>query len=62
MSEIKPACTQRRYEVTQNDLPISCPMPYMPAWNAHPRVYLEIKSHGEVLCPYCGTLYVLKNT
>jgi len=27
MSEIKQACTQRRYEVTKKDLPISCPMP-----------------------------------
>jgi uncharacterized Zn-finger protein len=62
MSEIKQACTERRYEVTRKDLPLSCPMPDMPAWNAHPRVYLEIKSHGEVLCPYCGTLFVLKNS
>ncbi|AFI83485.1 zinc-finger domain-containing protein [Methylophaga nitratireducenticrescens] len=61
MSETKQACTQRRYEVSKKDLPISCPMPDMPAWNAHPRVYLEIKSHGEVLCPYCSTLFVLKN-
>ena len=33
MSETREACTQRRYEVSKKDLPISCPMPDMPAWN-----------------------------
>jgi uncharacterized Zn-finger protein len=30
-------------------------------WNAHPRVFLPIEKTGAALCPYCGTLYTLKN-
>lgn len=59
MTENKTACTERRYEVTKQDLPLSCPMPSMVGWNAHPRVFLDIESKGEILCPYCGTRYVL---
>jgi uncharacterized Zn-finger protein len=47
--------------VTQTDLPLSCPMPKMVLWNAHPRVYLPIESTGEASCPYCGAFYILKN-
>lgn len=60
MSENKQACRQRRVEVSRNDLPLSCPLPDMTLWNAHPRVYLDITTHGEVRCPYCSTLFVLK--
>ena len=51
---------QRQIEVTSDDLPLHCPMPSMLLWNSHPRVFLPIESTGEALCPYCGTLYVLK--
>jgi uncharacterized Zn-finger protein len=51
---------QRQIEVTSEDLPLHCPMPSMLLWNSHPRVFLPIESTGEALCPYCGTLYVLK--
>jgi len=54
------ACTKRRYEVTQADLPLSCPMQDMRVWDAHPRVYLPIEETGEVVCPYCDAEYVLK--
>lgn len=60
MSENKQACTQRRVDVSRNDLPLSCPLPDMTLWNSHPRVYLDITTHGEVICPYCSTLFVLK--
>jgi len=40
-------------------LPLSCPMPSMSGWDAHPRVFLDIEQKGEILCPYCGALYVL---
>lgn len=46
-------------EVTRLDLPLSCPMPKMVAWNAHPRVYLPIEATGEATCPYCGAHYRL---
>ena len=52
--------TQRVIEVTENDLPLHCPMPQHADWNAHPRVYLPIEVRGDALCPYCGTLYRLK--
>jgi len=50
-----------RLEVTRADLPLHCPMPGMSLWNAHPRVFLPIEASGEERCPYCGTVYVLKD-
>jgi uncharacterized Zn-finger protein len=50
---------ERRYEVVKKDLPLCCPLPSMSAWDAHPRVFLDIAQKGEILCPYCGALYVL---
>jgi uncharacterized Zn-finger protein len=61
MSAAAPANTQNRYEVTRADLPLSCPMPNMAAWNSHPKVYLPVEATGEARCPYCGALYVLKD-
>jgi len=51
---------QRQIEVSENDLPLHCPMRSMLLWNSHPRVYLPIENTGEALCPYCGTHYKLK--
>lgn len=50
----------RVVEITAADLPLHCPMPGQPAWSAHPRVFLDVEANGEVLCPYCGTLYKLQ--
>ena len=47
------------YTVTAKDLPLSCPMPKMVLWNAHPRVYLAIEEKKEATCPYCNTHYKL---
>ncbi len=52
--------TQRTIEVTAQDLPLTCPMPNMNLWNAHPRVGLALDHNGEARCPYCGTLYKFK--
>lgn len=49
------------YRVTQTDLPLSCPMPTMILWNAHPRVYLPIEQTGEAICPYCSAYYYLED-
>lgn len=57
----EPACTQRFYEVTHKNLPLSCPMDDMILWNAHPKVYLPIEKTGRAICPYCGAEFVLKN-
>ena len=54
------ANAQNRYEVTEADLPLHCPMDGMSLWNSHPRVFLQIEDKGEVACPYCGAEYVLK--
>jgi len=53
------SCAQQRYEIRQTDLPLSCPLPSMEKWDAHPRVYLDIATKGQTSCPYCGALYVL---
>jgi uncharacterized Zn-finger protein len=58
MSEAKKET--RLVEVGSGDLPLHCPMPGQSTWNSHPRVFLPIEDKGEVLCPYCGTLYRLK--
>lgn len=50
----------REVEVTVADLPLHCPLPSQKLWNSHPRVFLTIEATGSVLCPYCGTRYVLK--
>lgn len=50
------------YEVSQKDLPLSCPTHEMILWNAHPRVYLPIEKTGKEVCPYCGSVFVLKIT
>lgn len=55
----QPASTEKVCQITHNDLPLSCPMPDMILWNAHPRVYLSIEKTGKAKCPYCGTQYIL---
>jgi len=57
-SKIEPNA-QNSYQVTDADLPLSCPMPGMALWNSHPRVYLPIEATGSARCPYCAAVYVL---
>jgi uncharacterized Zn-finger protein len=54
-----PANAANHYEVRRSDLPLSCPMPGMRLWNAHPRVYLPIEETGSARCPYCSASYTL---
>lgn len=49
--------TQNTIEVTAQDLPLTCPMPNMNLWNAHPRVAIPLNHGGEARCPYCSTVY-----
>jgi len=51
---------QNHYDVTVEDLPLSCPMPQMYLWNSHPRVYLAIEESGWAKCPYCSAEYTLQ--
>jgi len=55
------ANASRRYTVSRADLPLHCPMDNMTLWNSHPKVYLPIEDKGEIRCPYCGAVYVLKD-
>lgn len=52
--------SQRQVEISEDDLPLHCPIPSVRLWNSHPRVFLPIEATGEALCPYCGTRYILK--
>ncbi|MGH8227691.1 MAG: zinc-finger domain-containing protein [Steroidobacteraceae bacterium] len=54
-----PPNAQMSYEVTAEDLPLSCPMPEMALWSSHPKVYLPIEATGWAKCPYCGAEYTL---
>ncbi|MGH8119819.1 MAG: zinc-finger domain-containing protein [Gammaproteobacteria bacterium] len=56
----RPAESQRQ-NISRKDLPLHCPLPSMSLWNSHPRVYLPIETTGQAQCPYCGTVYVLKD-
>ena len=56
---LETSCSKKQYEVRSTDLPLSCPMPNMTHWDAHPKVYLDIQTKGEVMCPYCGAHYIL---
>lgn len=47
------------YEITPDQLPLSCPMPAMSLWNSHPKVYLPVEVTGTAKCPYCGAVYTL---
>jgi len=51
---------QNQYDITMEDVPLSCPMPQMYLWNSHPRVYLPIEESGWAKCPYCGAEYTLQ--
>ncbi len=55
------ACNKRVVTLTPKELPLSCPPLDKRVWDAHPRIYLPIADLGQVLCPYCGTEYILKN-
>jgi uncharacterized Zn-finger protein len=60
MASEKQGCSYRLHEVTEKDLPLSCPMPGQRIWDAHPQVYLPIEQEQRVTCPYCDAEYVLK--
>ena len=42
---------------------ICCPSPLakMETWNTHPKVFLDVGKSGAAKCPYCGTLFKLKD-
>ncbi len=42
---------------------VFCPSPLagMQTWNTHPKVFLDVARTGEAKCPYCSTVYRLKD-
>ena len=50
---------RNRYEVTQAELPVRCPLPGTSLWNSHPRIYVALGEDGVGKCIYCGAEYVL---
>lgn len=53
---------QRSHTIARKDLPLHCPLPDERLWDSHPRVYIPIEDApgGRMICPYCGTEYVLR--
>ncbi len=49
--------------ITRKDLPLHCPTNVSALWCSHPKVFLAIENSktGTARCPYCGTLYRLKD-
>lgn len=60
--DMVPSNAKHEYEVSENDLPLSCPMPGMYLWNSHPKVFLPVEETGEANCPYCGAHYTLNRS
>lgn len=58
-THLENANTQQEYQVSRQDLPLSCPTPEQKLWNSHPRVYLPIEETGSAICPYCSARYRL---
>ena len=52
---------QKVHHITEQDLPLSCPMPGMSEWDMHPRVFLSFEEKSEAVCPYCSKQYILVN-
>ena len=40
---------------------VFCPNPKQALWSNHPRVHIDVVPTGEGKCPYCGTVYKLKD-
>ena len=55
------ACQTKRYVVSKENLPVACPPRDERVWDAHPRVYLSKDDHGLIVCPYCGTEFILQD-
>jgi len=49
--------------ISRKDLPLHCPTNVSALWCSHPKVFLAIENskNGTARCPYCGTLYRLKD-
>ena len=59
--------SQAAIEILAEDLNhqggVYCPSPLadMKVWDSHPKVYLDVARSGQAKCPYCGSVYKLKD-
>ncbi len=60
-SEKKGAVVELRASELNSQGGVFCPNPNMTQWNSHPKVYLGLAESGQARCPYCSTLYKLKD-
>lgn len=60
-----PSTPKAVVEVTAADVQgpgvVFCPNPKMALWSTHPRVFIDVATTGEGKCPYCGTVYKVKD-
>ena len=55
------ANAKKVYNITKQDLPLSCPTNKMTLWNSHPKVYLPIEKTSRKVCPYCSSCFILQD-
>jgi uncharacterized Zn-finger protein len=60
-SETKGAVVELRASELNSQGGVFCPNPNMTQWSSHPKVYLGLAESGQARCPYCSTLYKLKD-
>jgi uncharacterized Zn-finger protein len=60
-SEKKGAVVELRANELNSQGGVFCPNPNMTQWSSHPKVYLGLAESGQARCPYCSTLYKLKD-
>ncbi len=60
-TSLETASTDKSYQISREELPLSCPTPGQKLWDSHPRVYLPIEETGEASCPYCSAHFTLVN-
>jgi len=53
------ASEQKTIKVEKGSMPVSCPQKGAPAWDMHPRVYIDLSDKKGANCPYCGNHFEL---
>lgn len=53
------SCKHKKFNITEADLPLCCPLPQTDNVSSHPRVYIPIDESKPATCKYCGCEYTL---
>jgi len=61
MSDTKTALVEVTAAEVQDNGSVFCPNPKMALWSTHPKVFIDLGHDGQGKCPYCGTIYKLKD-